>query len=118
MAITTLTPTALVKNTVSANLPVAGGTAIDADKTMQVLYPREGKLLLIFNNTAAGAKDFTISAGQYISSGIGAYTFSMAQDDVRFLVLDSTRFKDFDGLVSIEFADSTTGFVQAFSLPY
>lgn len=118
MAITTLTATALVKNTVSGDLPIAGGTAIDADKTMQVLYPREGKLLLILNNTTAGSKDFTISAGEYLSAGIGALTITMAQDDVRFLVIESSRFKDFDGLVSIEFADSTTGFVQAFSLPY
>jgi hypothetical protein len=118
MAITTLTATALVVNTVSADLPVTSFTAIDADKTMQVSYPREGKLLLILNNTTAGAKDFSISAGEYISNGIGALTIAMAQDDVRFIVIDSSRFKDFDGKVSIEFADSTTGFVGALSLPY
>lgn len=118
MAITTLTATALAVNTVSADLPVTGFTAIDADKTMQVLYPREGKLVLILNNTTAGAKNFTISAGEYISEGIGDYVIAMAQDDVRFLVIDSSRFKDFDGLVSIEFEDSTTGFVGALSLPY
>jgi hypothetical protein len=118
MAITTLTATALVLNTVSADLPVTSFTAIDADKTMQVLYPREGKLVLVLNNTTAGAKVFTVSAGEYLSEGIGDYAITMAQDDVRFLVIDSSRFKDFDGLVSIEFADSTTGFVGALSLPY
>jgi hypothetical protein len=118
MAITTLTATALVLDTVSADLPVTAFTAIDADKTMQVLYPREGKLVLILNNTTAGAKVFTISAGEYLANGQGAYAITMAQDDVRFLVIDSSRFKDFDGLVSIEFADSTTGFVGALSLPY
>lgn len=118
MAITTLTATALAKNTVSADLPVTSFTAIDADKTMQVAYPREGKLVLILNNTTAGSKVFTISAGDYHASGQGDYAITMAQDDVRFLVIDSDRFKDFSGLVSIEFADSTTGFVGALSLPY
>jgi hypothetical protein len=118
MAVTTLTATALTKNTVSADLPVTSFTAIDADKTMKVAYPREGKLVLILNNTFAGSKVFTISAGEYIANGVGSLAITMAQDDVRFLVLDSDRFKDFDGNVSIEFADSTTGYVGALSLPY
>jgi hypothetical protein len=118
MAVTVLTATALVANTVSASLPVTGFTAIDASKTMQVLYPREGKLVLILNNTFAGSKVFTIEAGEYLSNGIGDYAITMGQDEVRFLVIDSTRFKDFDGLVSITFAGSTTGFVGALSLPY
>jgi len=118
MAVTTLTATSLSRNTVSADLPVTAFTAIDADKTMKVAYPREGKLVLILNNTTAGSKVFTISAGEYHANGVGDYEITMAQDDVRFLVVDSDRFKDFDGNVAIEFEDSTTGFVGALSLPY
>lgn len=117
MAITTLTATALTVNTVSADLIPTALTAIDADKTMQVLYPREGKLLLIINVTSA-SDEVTISAGEYLSNGIGAYTFSAPQNDVLYLLVDSSRFKDFDGLLSIEFSDGTTGYVGALLLPY
>jgi hypothetical protein len=118
MAVTTLTATALVKNTVSADLPVTAFTAIDATKTMEVLYPREGKLVLILNNTFAGAKNFTIESGDYHASGQGDLVIAMAQDDVRFLVVDSDRFKQSDGKLNITFEADTTGFVGALSLPY
>jgi len=118
MAVTTLTATDLARNTVSADLPITAGTAIDATKTMEVEYPREGKLVLILNNTFAGSKVFTISAGGYHSAGQGDYEITMAQDDVRFLILDSDRFKQQDGVIEISFAASTTGFVMALQLPY
>ena len=118
MAYTDLTATSLAFNTCSADLPVTAGTAIDATKTMRVAYPREGKLVLVINNTTAGAKDITISAGGYHSAGQGALTQAFAQDDVRFLVVGSDRLKQQNGYVYITFAASTTGYVQAFSLPY
>lgn len=118
MAVTTLTPTALTRNTVSADLPIASGTAIDATKTMEVVYPREGTLVLVLNNTFAGAKVFTVSAGDYSASGVGSYVITMAQDDVRFLILDSNRFKQNDGVIELSFEADTTGFVIALQLPY
>lgn len=118
MAYTLLTATALAKNTISADLPITAGTAIDKTKTMHVLYPREGKLVLVLNNTYAGSSVITVSAGEYHANGIGSLAITMAQDDVRFLVLDSDRFKDFDGYINLTFDANTTGYVQAFSLPY
>jgi hypothetical protein len=118
MAITTITATALTVDTVSADLPVTAFEAINASNTISVAYPREGKLLLVLNNTFAGAKVFTVGAGDYLSNGVGAYAITMAQDDVRYLIVDSSRFKDFDGTINITFAASTTGYVGAFSLPY
>lgn len=118
MAVTTITATALAVNTASADLPVTAGTAINASNTMRIAYPREGKLFLVLNNTYAGSKVVTVKAGAYISEGIGDYAITMAQDDVVFLVVDSSRFKDFDGYINLSFAASMTGFVQAFSLPY
>lgn len=118
MAVTSLTANALVKDTVSADLVISGGTAIDATKTMQVLYPIEGKLLLVINNTFAGSKNFTLKAGSFLSAGQGDYTFAVGQNDVVYLVVSSTRFKDSDGYLNITFEDSTTGFVRAIALPY
>lgn len=118
MAVTTVTATALAVNTPSADLPVTAGTAINASNTMQIAYPREGKLYLVLNNTYAGSKAITVTAGEYLSNGIGALTVTMAQDDVFHLIVDSSRFKDFDGFINLSFAASMTGYVQAFSLPY
>jgi hypothetical protein len=118
MANTVLTATALAKNTMSADLPVTSFTAIDAAKTMEVAFPREGKLVLILNNTTAAEKDFTVESGDYHAAGQGDLVMALAQDDVRFLVVDSDRFKQNDGKLNLTFEANTTGFVGALSLPY
>lgn len=117
MAVTTITPTALVSGTVSADLPVAGGTAIDAANSMIFAYPTEGDLIIQLNNTFAGAKNFIFAAGFGIDKDLGTLTIAMAQDDVRYIVLPSNRYKNSDGNLSLTFEASTTGFVQAFYTP-
>lgn len=117
MAITTVTPTTLVKDTFSADLPVTGMTAIDATKTFQIAYPKENKLLIVLNNTFAGAKVFTLAAGVFQAAGVGNYAMSLAQDDVRYLVVSSDRFCDADGNLNLTFEANTTGFVGAFYIP-
>ena len=47
MAVVAITPATLVTGTMSADLPVASGTAITAADTNTFAYPKEGKLLLI-----------------------------------------------------------------------
>lgn len=117
MAVTTLTATALVKDVASVDLKIAGATAIDASKTMEVDYPIEGKLLLCINNTYAGAKVVTVTAGGFNAAGKGDLAISIAQDAVEYIVLSSDRFKTTGGKVSLSFAASTTGFVLALTLP-
>ena len=117
MATTTLTPTSLSKNTASGDLPAAGGTAVVAADTVEIAYPKEGRLLIQLNNTFAGAKTFTFAAGFGVASGQGALTVSLDQDDVKYIVLSSDRFKDSSGNVSMTFESGTTGFYQAFYLP-
>lgn len=117
MAKTTITAVQLAKDTMSADLPVTAGEAIDAANTIVVDYPTEGKLLLVLNNTFAGAKNFTIKAGDFFRKDLGDLVLALAQADVRFLVVNSARFKNSDGQVEIAFEASTTGFVQAFLLP-
>jgi len=116
MATVAITPTTLVTGTASADLPIAGGTAIVAANTNTFAYPKEGKLVIQLNNTFAGAKNFTFAAGDGISSGQGAKTIAMAQDDVRFIVLNSSRHCT-DNLISLTYEAGTTGFVQAFYTP-
>jgi len=117
-ATATITATALVRNTISADLIPSGGTAFTDASTLEVAYPREGKLLLVICQTAADTKTVTITAGEYLAAGVGAYTFTAPQNDVLYLVVDSDRFKDFDGMLNITFSTSATGFVRAISLPY
>ena len=116
MSIVAITPVQLVKDTVSADLPIAGGTAIVHANTNTFVYPKEGKLVIQLNNTTAGAKNFTFSAGSGISAGQGDLVVAMAQDDVRFIVLNSSRFAD-GNLISLDYEADTTGFIQAFYVP-
>lgn len=117
MATVAITPTTLVSETASATLPIASGTAIVAANTNTFAYPREGKLVLQLNNTYAGAKVFTIAAGTFCASGKGALEVSLAQDEVKFLVVDGDRHKNNSGLVSLTYESGTTGFVQALYVP-
>jgi len=117
-ATATITATALVKDTISADLIPAGGTAFTDASTLEVAYPREGKLLLIICQTAADTKTVTLHSGEFMGAGVGDYTFNAPQNDVLYLLPSSTRFKDADGMLNITFLTSATGFVRAISLPY
>lgn len=119
MAVTLVTPVALVKDTMSADIPDASGTAINSADTMEIPYPQEGKLLIILNNTFAGAKNFIFSVTDepFVQHDLGALTLSLAQADIRFIVLSSDRFKRKDGNIELSFEAATTGFVKAFYIP-
>lgn len=117
MATTTITPTALARDVASADLPVAGLTAIVAANDHKIAFEKQDKLLIVLNNTYAGAKDFTIKAGAFNAAGLGDLVVAMAQDDVRYLTVSSDRFKQSDGNVLINVASGTTGFIGAFTLP-
>ena len=116
MADTVVTPTALVKDAMSADLPVTGMTAIVAANNHKIAMPREGRLLIVLNNTFAGAKVFTVNSGneRFVAQGVGDLALSLAQDDVRYLMVSSDRFLNSDGDIDITVAASTTGFIGAF----
>lgn len=117
MAVVAITPTELTVGTASADLPITAGTAINAANTNTISFPKERKLLLVLNNTFAGSKAITISAGEGVAKGQGDLTLTLAQDDVKFLIVDQARHKDFDGNITLSYAASMTGYVQAFTLP-
>lgn len=113
MATVAITPAQLVNDTMSADLPVTAGTAIVAADTNTFAFPEQGKLLIVLNNTYAGDRTFTFAAGFGVAAGQGSLTLTLAQDDVRFIMLSSDRFKD-AGIVSLTYQASTTGYVMAF----
>lgn len=117
MAVTTVTVTALTKNTASADLSVADMTAIVAANTHAIAFGKEDKLVIVLNNSYAGEKVFTIAAGDFQGAGVGDLEITMAQNDVKYIVVSSNRFKDSDGNVVISVASGTTGYIGALSLP-
>jgi hypothetical protein len=116
-ATATVTATALILNTASANVVMSGGTAFTDVSTLEIAFPRDGKLLILINSTYAGANTAVITAGEFLSNGQGAITITTAQNGVYAIVVESSRTKDFDGRVNITFGTSNTGFVRALSLP-
>jgi hypothetical protein len=82
------------------------------------------KLLVVLTNTTAAEKVMTIKKGlgsQAVRAGVGdlAITFAAgnATAQVKYVVIESARFAQADGSISIDFAADTTGFMNAYRLP-
>jgi len=118
MADTTVNVTTLALNASTAN---PTGTAIAAANTHVITPTREtSKVAVRLTNTFAGAKDFTIVAGDSPpadAAGQGDLVLSLAQNDVVFVVLESARFLKSNGNIHVTVAAATTGFIQAIQLP-
>jgi hypothetical protein len=117
-ATATVTATALTLNTATADIVMSGGTAFTDASTLEIAYPREGKLLIMINSTYAGANTAIVEAGEFLSNGQSTITVTTAENGVYAIVIESSRCKDFDGMVNLTFGTSNTGFVRALSLPY
>lgn len=119
MANTTIHVTTLTANAATAN---PTGTAIAAANT-HVVTPTVPlrRVFLRFTNSFAGAKVFTILAGDNPpadAAGQGNLTKSLAQDEVWWVgPLTSARFLQNDGTVQITVEAATTGFIEAFQVP-
>jgi len=116
-ATATITATALTKDTASATMALAGGTAFTDASTLEVAYPKEGALLIRIYSDYAGANTAIIEAGEYTAAGKGSITVTTAQSGVYYIVVSSDRCKDWDGMVNITFGTSATGYVRAFTIP-
>jgi hypothetical protein len=83
------------------------------------------KLLVVLTNTTAAEKIMTIKAPttnpNAVRSGIGDLAITFAAGNVtaqvKYVVLESARFAQADGSISIDFAADTTGFMNAYRLP-
>jgi hypothetical protein len=116
-ATATVTATALTVNTATANIVMSGGTAFTDASTLEVAYPKDSRLLILINSTYAGANTAVVTAGEFLSAGQGAISITTAQNGVYGIVVESSRTKDFDGMVNITFGTSNTGFVRALLIP-
>lgn len=115
MATTTLTATALSYNTGQA-ITQGTGTAINASNTMRVLYPKEGKLLILVDSDHADTAA-TFTAGSFTASGKGALTHAVGNAAMEIILVESDRLKNSDGYVYWTWAANSAGFVQCYTLP-
>lgn len=123
MADVAVTPTTLAMNTVSADILDTDGTAIGAGfATDQWAVAAAGhgdaRLLLKFWDDGSGCT-VTIKAGDRPPSqraGLGDLAIAMAASDVRYIVVERSRFMHDDGKIRIEATDAGAE-CSAFILP-
>ena len=108
----------------STNEPAA--VAIDAAEGATLAAGgNTGKLLIRLTNTTAAEKVMTIKAPtanpHAPRSPLGDLAITFAAGNVtpvvKYVVIESARFAQTDGSISIDFADDTTGFKNAYRLP-
>jgi hypothetical protein len=120
MATTTLTATDLDYGE-EQDISQGGGTAINAANTMRVLYPKNGKLLILIDSdhadTAATFKAGGENKGGFLAAGLGDWTPTAPGDTkLDLIMIDSDRFKDMDGYVYWTWATNSAGFVRVFNI--
>ncbi len=84
------------------------------------------RLLLEFTNTAAAADTMTVSIGAgtmppALSKDLGAVSFTVAQNAVRYIVVDSAQHMGSDGTISVTITPASTkaqtATIRAYMLP-
>jgi hypothetical protein len=123
MAVTEITPTAVVLDTAFA-LSQGAGTAINAANEMEIPYPKQGKLLIVIDSDHADTAA-TLKAGFGVAKGLGALTVSVADTAQSGIVVSSDRLKvatglgtnTLKGIIELDWAANSAGFVRAYYLP-
>lgn len=117
MANVICTPIEIVKNIPSADITMTTGTVIDETKTMTVVAGKEGKTVLMVNNSAVAEKDLTVKAGAYMESCYGDLVVPVGAGETVVLVLNTSRFEQADETFLMSFEAGFTGFVSAIVVP-
>jgi len=115
MAVQTVTPTALAFNTGQV-VTQGSGTAIDASKTMEIAYPKDGKLLIIVDSTHANTAATFSASDVFVAAGKGTTALAVGNGIAKAIIVESDRHKLNDGVVEISWHADSLGFVQAYYL--
>ena len=121
MAITEITPTQISLDT-GVVVTAAAGTAIDTGNTIEILYPKQGKLLIKLQAVGATATA-TLSVGYGVAGGANSMScttgvsklFVISSDKSVIAVGDGAT--PFYGCLQITWVAASAGFIQAFYLP-
>lgn len=124
MAVTEITPTSLVPGTEQV-ISQGAGTAINASNTIEIVYPKEGKLLLIVDSDHADTAAVISAGDSGVAAGLGALTWAVADTTQEMLVVNSDRHliatgsgaSTLKGIIEISWAANSAGYIRAFYLP-
>lgn len=117
MGITVIVPTLMVKDE-SDEITAGVGTAINTGNTMTILYPKNGKLLIVIDSNHADTAATVAISDYFTGEGQGTKTIAVPDTEIHmFIVGDSARYKTKAGIISISWAANSAGFLHAFDLP-
>ena len=114
MADVDITPTSLVLNVASADILDSGGTSISNASANEFIIAADGRgadrLLLKFL-TDGSADTVVIKAGDRppaLLAGLGDLSITLAGSDVRYIVVESARFMQDDGTITVTCGNNAT----------
>jgi hypothetical protein len=124
MAVTEVTPTTFAMET-DVVATGSGGTAINASNTIEYLYPKQGKLLLMILSSHANTAAYIAAGDSGVAKGLGAYTWAVGNAIYEMLIVDSDRHliavgdgsSAFKGCISISWHADSAGYIRAWYLP-
>lgn len=124
MAVTEITPTTFAMET-DVVATGAGGTAINPSNSMEMLYPKQGKLLLMILSAHANTAAYIAAGDVGVAVGLGAYTWAVGNAVYEMLIVDSDRHviatgsgsSAFKGCISITWHADAAGYIRAWYLP-
>lgn len=125
MAVTEVTPTSLVKGVTEGVVTQGAGEAINTANTIEILYPKEGKLLLVVDSDHASTAAVISAGDSGVATGLGAYTWAVGNGVSEIFLPDSDRHllkkgdgsSAFRGCIEISWATDSAGYLRAFYLP-
>lgn len=124
MAYTEITPSTVSLDT-AFTIGGTSGTAINASNTMEIPYPKQGKLLIVILSSN-NATQPTFAAGYGVAKGLGALTpDAIASGVLNGFVVSSDRLvtkvgsgsNTLKGVLSVTWAASSAGYLAAYYLP-
>lgn len=124
MAVTEITPTDISLDTAQA-FTQGTGTAINESNTMEIPYPKQGKLLILIDSDHADT-EATFTASDFgVAKGLGDLAVAIGDTAMKAVILSSDRLlqskgdgdNTIAGVLEISWATNSAGFVQAYNLP-
>lgn len=119
MAVKTVAPTVLVSGEAAA-LPQT--TAINGSTdTINITGGNNAdKMILVIENSTASSKKATIKKGENppaVRQGIGDLVITLTEKTTQVVAVESARFANTDGTITLSFEAAMTGFVSAIVIP-
>lgn len=125
MAVTELTPTAITQGVTEAVVTQGAGEAVNTSNTVEIKYPKNGKLLLWLDSDHASTAAIIAKGNTGVNIDKGAYTWAVGNAAAEMFIPESDRHlitkgdgsSDWRGIIRISWAANSAGYLKAFYLP-